>query len=44
MNKLKEEGFTTGAGLMPILPFISDSEDQLDIIIKSVKEYGGLCT
>ncbi|MEW6011220.1 MAG: radical SAM protein [Euryarchaeota archaeon] len=41
MQKFKEEGFLTGACLMPLLPFISDSEDQLDIMIKSVKEYGG---
>lgn len=41
MEKLKDEGFMVGAVLMPILPFISDSPDQLDIMIKSVKEYGG---
>ncbi len=41
MQNLKDEGFMVGAVLMPILPFISDSPDQLDIMIKAVKEHGG---
>lgn len=41
MAQLKEEGFLVGACLMPLLPFISDTPDQLDKIIKTIKEYGG---
>lgn len=41
MARLKEDGFLVGTCLMPILPFLSDTPEQLDIMIKSVKEYGG---
>lgn len=41
MAHLKEEGFLVGGCLMPLLPFISDTPDQLDIMIKEVKEHGG---
>ncbi len=40
MLKLKEEGFLVGVNLMPILPFLSDSEENLDKIIKEIKYYG----
>jgi len=41
MNKLKEEGFLVGACLMPLLPFISDTPDELETMIRKVKDYGG---
>lgn len=41
MAKLKEEGFLVGACLMPVLPFLSDSEEHLSHMVKTVKEHGG---
>lgn len=41
MARLKEEGFLVGACLMPLLPFLSDTPDQIDFIIKNVNEFGG---
>jgi len=41
MNKLKKEGFLVGACLMPLLPFISDTPDQLETMISKVKNNGG---
>lgn len=41
MQKFAEEGFLVGASLMPILPFLSDSREQLDELIGKVKEHGG---
>jgi DNA repair photolyase len=38
--KLKEEGFLVGVNLMPVLPFLSDSEKNLDKMIKEIKYYG----
>ena len=40
MKKCKEEGFFTGVCFIPVLPFLSDSEEQLNETIKTVKEYG----
>jgi len=40
MQKCKEGGFFTGACFIPILPFLSDSEEQLEETIRIVKEYG----
>ena len=40
MQKFKEEGFLVGANLMPLLPFLSDSEEELDKMIGKMKEYG----
>lgn len=40
MRKFKEDGFIVGANLMPILPFLSDSEENLDEMIRVVKECG----
>jgi DNA repair photolyase len=40
MKRCKEEGFIVGAILMPLLPFLSDSEEHLDHMIKTAKEYG----
>lgn len=40
MRKCKEEGFRVGAIFMPLLPFLSDSEEHLDEMIKKAKESG----
>lgn len=40
MKKCKEQGFLVGAIFMPLLPFLSDSEEHLDKMIKDAKEYG----
>jgi DNA repair photolyase len=40
MKKCKEEGFLTGVCYAPTLPFISDTEEKLDRMIKTAKEYG----
>jgi len=40
MKRCREEGFMVGAILMPLLPFLSDSEEHLDHMIKKAKEYG----
>ncbi|MCE5213429.1 MAG: radical SAM protein [Methanobacterium sp.] len=40
MKKFKQEGFLVGANLMPLLPFLSDSEEDLDKMIGKMKEYG----
>lgn len=40
MQKFKEEGFLVGANLMPLLPFLSDSEEDLDEMMGKMKEHG----
>jgi DNA repair photolyase len=40
MEKCKEEGFLTGVCYIPVLPFISDTDEQLDKMIKTAKDYG----
>jgi len=40
MKKCKEEGFFTGICFIPVLPFLSDSEEQLDKTIRTVKQHG----
>lgn len=40
MKRCKEEGFFTGVCFIPVLPFLSDSEEQFDKTIRTVKEYG----
>lgn len=39
MKKYKEEGFLTGVSFIPVLPLLSDLEEQLEKTIKTVKEY-----
>jgi DNA repair photolyase len=39
VKQLKQEGFLTGVNAIPILPFISDTEEELEKIIATVKEY-----
>jgi len=40
MKKCKEEGFFSGICFIPVLPFLSDSEEELERTIGTVKEYG----
>lgn len=40
MKRCKEEGFFTGVCFIPVLPFLSDSEVQLDKTIRTVKQHG----
>jgi DNA repair photolyase len=40
MQKCKEQGFLTGVNYIPVLPFLSDSDSQLDGMIKTAKDYG----
>jgi len=40
MKKCKDEGFFTGVCFIPVLPFLSDAEEQLDETIRTVKKYG----
>lgn len=40
MKKFKEAGFLTGVCFIPVLPFLSDSEEQLDEMVKTAAEYG----
>ena len=40
MRECKREGFLVGANLIPVLPFLSDSEERLEEMIKTAKDYG----
>ena len=40
MRRCKEEGFLVGANFIPILPFLSDSDKQIEEMIKTAKYYG----
>ncbi|MBW1972358.1 MAG: radical SAM protein [Deltaproteobacteria bacterium] len=40
MKRLKENGFLVGINFIPVLPFLSDSEDKLDEMIKAARDYG----
>ena len=40
MKKCKEKGFFTGICFIPVLPFLSDSDEQLEETIRTAKEYG----
>jgi len=39
MRKCKKRGFLTGISYIPVLPFLSDSDEQLEKIIKTAKKY-----
>jgi DNA repair photolyase len=39
VKQLKEEGFLVGVNAIPLLPFISDTEEELEKIIAAAKEY-----
>ena len=40
VKQLKEEGFLVGVNAIPVLPFISDTEEELDKIIAAAKGSG----
>ncbi len=40
MKRCKEEGFLTGVCMIPVLPFLSDSEEQIAEAVRTSKEYG----
>ncbi len=40
MKVCREEGLFTGLCLIPVLPFLSDSPQQLEQAVKTAKEYG----
>src|SRR5262249_10469369 len=40
VTKMKEQGFLTGVNAIPLLPFISDTETEMEKIIAAAKEYG----
>ena len=39
IKRIKEYGFHVGIAYIPVLPFISDSDEQLNEMIKTAKEY-----
>jgi len=40
LQKVKEAGFYTGIAFIPVLPFISDSTEQIEEMVKTAKEFG----
>lgn len=40
LQKVKEAGFHTGIAFIPVLPFISDSLEQIEEMVKTAKEFG----
>ncbi len=40
VQHLKKEGFVVGVNAIPVLPYISDSDESLEIIVATAKEYG----
>ncbi|MBN1265900.1 MAG: hypothetical protein JXA25_10435 [Anaerolineales bacterium] len=43
MAQLASAGITTGAALMPVLPFVGDREEQLKETIHAISDSGGVC-
>ncbi len=41
MEKFACAGITAGVAAMPILPFIADSNEDLELVVKSTKNHGG---
>jgi DNA repair photolyase len=39
MKECKDHGFMVGVNFIPVLPFISDTEEQLDMMIKAAKDH-----
>ena len=39
LQKVKESGFYAGVAYIPVLPFISDSDEQLEEMIRTAKEF-----
>jgi DNA repair photolyase len=40
VSELKQQGFLVGVNAIPILPFISDTEEELEKIISAAKKHG----
>ena len=40
LRTCKEAGFLVGVNFIPVLPFLSDSEEQLEAMIRTAKDYG----
>ena len=40
LQTCKEEGFLVGVNFIPVLPFLSDSEEQLEGMIRTARDYG----
>jgi len=40
LSACKKDGFLVGANFIPVLPFISDSAEQLEAMIQAAKAYG----
>jgi DNA repair photolyase len=40
VSKLKQEGFLVGVNAIPLLPFISDTESEMEKMIAAAKAYG----
>jgi DNA repair photolyase len=41
MRTLTDEGIQTGAIFMPILPYIYDSQEDIDLVVKKTRDAGG---
>ncbi|MBL7062300.1 MAG: hypothetical protein ISS54_06145 [Dehalococcoidia bacterium] len=41
MEQISSQGILTGTAFMPILPFISDLEINLEAVVKMTRDYGG---
>ena len=41
MSKISAVGIQTGTAFMPILPFISDSTDNIEAVVRQTQEHGG---
>lgn len=40
MKKCKDEGFFVGINFIPVLPFLSDSQEELEKMIRTAKDFG----
>jgi len=40
LQNVKEAGFYAGIAFIPVLPFISDSAEQIEEMVKTAKEFG----
>jgi DNA repair photolyase len=43
MEKIANAGILVGTSMMPIFPYVGDSEKQLEELIRATKEHGGSC-
>lgn len=42
LRTCKQDGFLVGVNFIPVLPFLSDSEEQLEAMIKTAKDFGAV--